>query len=866
MEHSYYSFLELALQQLKYVYFMEIMLMNLPFCYVKKRQDDTMKLCKLSELCFGVYGKEKRNRMEKWIRVNYQPNLPLGEDGRKVTESREHILLSKNAAKEGMVLLKNEQQVLPLAAGSKVALFGKGTFDYVKGGGGSGDVTVSYVHNLYDGLSMLKDKVSVFEETAEFYREQVQKQYAQGKVPGMTQEPKLPKAMLERAAAYTDTAIISISRFSGEGWDRKVAGDQKRKKKSEDDHMVEESEKLFERGDFYLTRAEEAMVKQVKTAFAKVIVVMNVGGMVDTQWFRDDAGISAVLMAWQGGMEGGLAAAELLMGEGNPSGKLSDTFAKSLEDYPSTAGFHESDQYVDYTEDIYVGYRYFETIPGAAEKVNYPFGYGLSYTRFEVTGVQVNERKGVLEASATVCNVGEYAGKEVVQVYFSAPQGKLGKPAKALIGYKKTGLLQPGAQQQVRISFRAEDMASYDDLGKIRKSAYVLEKGSYAFHIGTSVRDTQKSEYTLELKKDKVVKTLKPELVPTSLEKRMLADGSFEMLPQGKANDPDENILRREKLQNMDLCAPAVRARAPFVFFGVKSEKHQLIEVAQGKLTLDQFITQLSDEDLAALLGGQPNTGVANTFGYGNLPEYGVPNVMTADGPAGLRIWPQCGVHTTAFPCATLLACTWDPEVTQMVGKAGGAEVKENNIAVWLTPAVNIHRSPLCGRNFEYYSEDPFLTGKQAAGMVRGIQSNHVGATVKHFALNDKETNRRGSDSRASERAIREIYLKAFEIIVKEADPWSIMSSYNIINGHRASEDHDLLTDVLRGEWGYEGMVTTDWWNLAEHYKEVKAGNDVKMGLGFPERLLEAKKKGAVSRKEMETCGKRILKLILKVD
>ena len=281
---------------------------------------------------------------------------------------------------------------------------------------------------------------------------------------------------------------------------------------------------------------------------------------------------------------------------------------------------------------------------------------------------------------------------------------------------------------------------------------------------------------------------------------------------------------------------------------------------------MGKFLAQLSDEDLAALLGGQPNTGVANTFGYGNLPDYGVPSVMTADGPAGLRIDPRCGVCTTAWPCATLLACTWNPAITEAVGQAGGAEVKENNIGVWLTPAVNIHRSPLCGRNFEYYSEDPYLTGKMAAAMVTGIQSNHVAATVKHFALNNKETNRRDSDSRASERAIREIYLKAFEIIVKEAKPWSIMSSYNIINGRRASENRELLEDILRGEWGFDGMVTTDWWTFGEHYKETGAGNDVKMGCGFPERLLEARKKGALTREQMEICAERILGLILRID
>lgn len=290
------------------------------------------------------------------------------------------------------------------------------------------------------------------------------------------------------------------------------------------------------------------------------------------------------------------------------------------------------------------------------------------------------------------------------------------------------------------------------------------------------------------------------------------------------------------------------------------------MDVAEGKMTLDEFTAQLTEEELAHLLGGQPNTGVANTFGFGNLPEYGIPNVMTADGPAGLRIVPECGVHTTAWPCATLLACTFNPELVFEVGEAGAKEVKENNIGVWLTPAVNIHRSPLCGRNFEYYSEDPYLTGVMAAAMVKGIQSQHIAACVKHFACNNKETNRRDSDSRVSERALREIYLKAFEIIVKTADPWCIMSSYNIINGHRASECRALLEDILRGEWGYQGMVTTDWWTLGEHCKEVKAGNDMKMACGVPENLLKGLKSGALSREEMEVCVKRILGLILKMD
>ena len=806
----------------------------------------------------------------KWARVNYQPGVGLGENGARVTADKEHITLSKDAAKEGMVLLKNEQHVLPLQTGAKVALFGKATFDYVKGGGGSGDVTVSYTRNLYEGIKALKGKISVYEELADFYRENVKEQYKAGRVPGMTIEPQVPQELLQKAKAYTDTAVISICRFSGEGWDRKSIVETENKNIwASEEEMARRSAEIFEDGDFYLTHAEQEMVNTVKQNFARVIVVMNVGGMVDTSWFHDDAQIQSVLMAWQGGMEGGLATAELLAGEGNPSGKLSDTFARELNDYPSTYNFHESEKYVEYTDDIYVGYRYFETIPGAKEKVNYPFGFGLSYTQFTLGESQISIEVDQIRCMVSVTNTGAMAGKEVVQAYYSAPQGRLGKAARVLCAFAKTRLLQPGETQLMTLCWKIADMASYDDCGKVCKSAYVLEQGEYRFYIGTSVRDAVENATVYTAAKDIVTQQLTSRLAPTSLTKRMLADGTYEELETTEPVDTDANELEKMTTEEMEAFAPKTEGRARWRLWGDKTpdkQHHFLIEAAEGKITLEEFMAQLSDEQLAELLGGQPNTGVANTFGFGNLPDYGVPNIMTADGPAGLRISPECGVCTTAWPCSTLIACTWNPEVAQQVGAAGGAEVKENNIAVWLTPAVNIHRSPLCGRNFEYYSEDPYLTGKMASAMVKGIQSNHVGATVKHFALNNKETNRKNSDSRASERAIREIYLKAFEIIVKEANPWAIMSSYNIVNGRRTSENHELLTDVLRGEWGFEGAVTTDWWTNGEHYKEVAAGNDIKMATGFPERLMEAVHKGIITRAELETCAKRVLNLILKVD
>ena len=825
--------------------------------------------------------------MNKWSRIKFTPNLPLGANGERVTGSKAHIELSKEAAKEGMVLLKNENNVLPLSAGSKVALFGKGTVDYVKGGGGSGDVTVAYTRNLYEGLSLQKDKISIFEELCDYYRKDIEEQYKNGNVPGMTIEPDVPNELLQKAKAYTDTAIITICRYSGEGWDRKSVIDPNNKALWDYERkMTEKSAEIFKDGDFCLSVKEKEMVDAVKTNFKNVIVILNVGGMVDTSWFAYDPKIQSALLALQGGMEGGLAAAELLVGDGNPSGKTVDTFACTLDDYPSTHNFHESRDYVDYTDDIYVGYRYFETIPGAAEKVVYPFGYGLSYTTFNVETVSA----GILQPSHTansqsaphdavshtdtlyvrvrVTNTGKRAGKEVVQVYAAKPQGKLGKPAKELVAFEKTRELLSGESQIMTLTWSINDMASYDDLGKIQKSAYVLEAGSYDIYVGTSVRDVQKADYSYILDEDIITEQLSAKLVPTSLAKRMLSDGSFEELPQSEPVDTDASVVGNIDPSLTEGVAPGQRAIPYFRFADgmVKNGKYDIMDVVEGQISLDEFISELSVDDLIHLLGGQPNIGAANTFGIGNMPEYGIPSVMTADGPAGVRINPEVGVCTTAFPCSTLLACTWNPDIVEAVGHAGGKELKENNLGLWLTPAINIHRSPLCGRNFEYYSEDPFVTGKLAGAMVRGIQSNNVGATLKHFALNNKETNRKNSDSRVSERAAREIYLKAFEMIIKAENPWAVMSSYNIINGYRASENKDLLTGILRDEWGYTGMVTTDWWTCGEHYKETKAGNDLKMGNGYPKRVKEAYEKGAISRDEIEICVKRILNFILKLD
>ncbi len=803
--------------------------------------------------------------MKKWARALYQPSLPLYGD-RHVTGSAEHIALSREAASEGIVLLKNEEKTLPLEKKTKTALFGKAVFDYVKGGGGSGDVYAKYVRNFYEGFKEIG--AEVFEPACDFYRDYVEKMYKEGAAPGMMAEPALDKDLIEDARKFSDTAILFISRFSGEGWDRSDVEFTGEPNPWESEvTMPRLAGKIFPKGDFYLTESEEKLLSDLAEAFDRIIVVLNVGGMIDTKWICANHKVKAALLPWQGGMEGAVAAALAIFGDVNPSGKLPDTFAGELEDYPSTEGFHDSFEYVDYKEDVYVGYRYFETFEAAKQKVVFPFGYGLSYTDFEMRCVSSELITGATRFTVKVTNTGKVPGKEVAAIYASAPQGKLKKPARELVAFEKTKLLAPGESEELNLTVFDYQLSSYDDLGKIAEASYVMEAGDYHFFLGGDVRSAVKLDLVRSVAEDRVLKTLSHRLAPVSLKERLTSDGTYEGLPQGAARNINECIFEKMTPGSEEGMVPAAKGRESYMLMHPYAEGVKPLEaVAKGEITVDEFINQLSDDDLVDILGGQPNVGVSNTWGIGNNPAFGIPNVTTADGPAGIRLSPDCGIPTTAWPCSTLLASTWNKNLLYAVGKAGGEELKENNLQIWLAPAVNIHRSPLCGRNFEYYSEDPFLTGKMASEFVKGVQSNGVSACVKHFAANNKETNRKNCDSRVSERALREIYLKAFEIIVAEADPWMIMTSYNPINGQRASESYDLLTGILRGEWDFKGAVTTDWWNRGEQYKEILAGNDVKMANGYPERVKKAMAMGALGRDDLKKCAKRIVEMILKLD
>ena len=767
--------------------------------------------------------------MERWNRARFSPCLPLGDNRSLITASEKHVTLSRKAACEGAVLLKNNDQLLPLPKGTKVAVFGKAQIDYVKGGGGSGDVYSPYVRNIYEGLQMKREKISVFQSLSLFYEDYVLSAYDNGEKNGMLKEPEIPEMLLREAAAFADTAIVTVCRFSGEGWDQH---------NDSDNHY------------FDLTPEEEQMVSQVLSHFENVIVLLNVGAMINTAWFETNDRVKAALLLWQGGMEGGLAAADMLVGDDVPSGKLVDTCARSFSDYPSSEGFHASPDYVNYTEDIFVGYRYFETVPGKKDAVVYPFGYGLSYTTFALSDIAIGDNGQDVFVSVTVTNTGKREGKEVVQVYYCAPEIKLSKAKRVLCAFEKTPLLQPGASVTLRLSFALSSMASYDDLGAIEASAYVMEKGDYTFHIGTSVRDTVCADYVYHLDDDRIVEKLTPYCAPKQPGKRMLSDGTLVEYAPANGEKKIFPCTYHSEYQTLK-----------------EGEALSFFDVADGKMTLDAFISHLRDEELMQILVGHLNTGVCNTGTMGGFNnEHCIPPIATADGPAGVRLRERHGIGTTAFPIATVLACSWNLSLLEEIGKAGALEAKENNLQIWLTPALNIHRSPLCGRNFEYYSEDPLIAGKMAAAMVRGIQSQKVVATPKHFACNNKETNRSESDSVVSERALREIYLKGFEICIKESAPRMIMTSYNLINGVRASENAELITGILRGEWGYQGMVTTDWSNHAEHYKEVKAGNDIRMPAREAGQLKQPYENGLLTRDEMAVCAKRILEMALWVE
>ena len=700
--------------------------------------------------------------------------------------------LARRVAAEGSVLLRNEDGVLPLQKGQRVSIFGRTQFEHYKSGTGSGGmVNAPYVTNITDSLKE-DGTVQVNEVLEAQYREWL-KDHPFDIGEGWAMEPwnqeEMPvsEELARQAAEQSDLAIVVLGRTAGEDKDNSAA-----------------------EGSYLLTAAEEEILRNVCNAFARTIVVLNVGNIMDMKWV-DRYQPQAVLYVWQGGQEGGRATVDVLTGKVNPGGKLSDTIAEDIEDYPSTENFGDPVENF-YTEDIYVGYRYFETF--ARDKVKYPFGFGLSYTRFQTESMGLAVQGTEATVIEKVTNVGGMSGRETIQVYVEAPQGKLGKPLRQLAAYAKTEELKPGASEELILKAELTELASYDDSGVTgHKSCYVLEAGDYIFYVGTDVRSAREVGRV------------------TLAELQVVHDHAI-------ANWEDV------PLRTIDLAERILRER-PTQSEYVGDQGWKLADVYDKKITPEQFLTQLSDEDLICMTRGEGmcspkvTPGTAAAFGgvTDGLQQFGIPVACCSDGPSGIRM--DCGTMAYALPNGTLLACTFDPELVEELYEMEGMELRKNKIDSLLGPGINIHRNPLNGRNFEYFSEDPYLTGTMAAAQLKGMGKYGVTGTIKHFACNNQEFKRHDANAIVSERALREIYLKGFEIAVKQGGAYSIMSTYGPVNGLWTAGSYDLLTTILRKEWGYQGIVMTDWWAKINEEGEpgsgkqtipmVRAQNDIYM-------------------------------------
>lgn len=781
---------------------------------------------------------------------------------------------SRVVAAEGAVLLKNEGQVLPFQASDNVAIFGRTQVNYYRSGTGSGgSVHVSHTTNLLDGLRSKKN-MAVNEQLAAVYESWIEQNPFDNGGGGWAAEPWHQKEMpltgelVAEARAKSNKAVVVIGRTAGEDQDN-----------------------ANEPGSYQLNDEEKAMLKQVAAYFEQTVVVLNVSNIIDMSWLNDEGytyPIPCVIYAWQGGMEGGNAIADVLAGEVTPSGKLTDTIAYSIEDYPSTSNYGNEFKNL-YQEDIYVGYRYFETF--CPDKVQFEFGYGLSYTQFEVKPEEAKliTKDGVTSAAidVTVTNTGTvFAGKEVVQVYYEAPQGTLGQPAKALAAFGKTKLLQPGESQRLTVNFPVHSMASYDDAGVTgHPSAYVLEAGTYRLYAGTSVKTL--TEVGVEGKDGYIVETLQ---VVEQLEEAMAPTEQFErMRPGSRKEDGSYELIYTAAPTRKVSMSERIESRLPATLTQTGNQGYTLRDVHEGKVSMETFIAQLSDEDLAAIVRGEGMSsplvtpGTASAFGgvSDQLFSYGIPVGCTADGPSGIRM--DSGQKATQVAIGTLLAATWNAELVEELYVMEGRELLSNDIDTLLGPGLNIRRSPLNGRNFEYFSEDPLISGIFAAACTRGIMKGGSNATLKHFACNNQEKYRSKVDAVVSERALREIYLKGFEIAVKEGGANSIMTSYNPVNGHWAASNYDLNTTILRGEWGFKGIVMTDWWAVMNDVVNggpadrkntncmVRAQNDLYMVVSnygaetnvYGDNTIESLEKGTLTRGELQRSAINICEFLM---
>ena len=777
-----------------------------------------------------------------------------GKDVDKSFAMQEGIdALSRQAAAESAVLLKNDG-VLPLNEEETVSLFGRVQSDtFYVGYGSGGDVNAHYKISFTKGLQNADVKLNreLLKTYDSWRKKNVHDDGFWGNWPMCYDEMPLDYNIVSDAAKNSDTALVFIGRAAGE-----------------------DRENTLTKGSFYLTDTEEHMLKLVSYCFKKWAVVLNIGNIIDFSWVEKYS-VPAVLIAWQGGMEAGNALADVVTGKVSPSGALTDTIAKEYKDIPSSESFGGKDKNA-YTEDIFVGYRYFETF--CKDKVLFPFGHGLSYTDFEIVSTDFSVGNDTVNISATIKNTGKLPGKKCIQLYVQQNDSVIPVPAIVLKDFNKTDLLQPGSEQTLNFSASFYDLSSYDDSGiSGYKSAYVLSKGEYNFLVGTDIRNTVKAG---TMTRDETVVT--------------------EQLTEASATEKENAFMRLRPLIRDGKTKPVYEA-TPVRSVSLKSRisedlpetinmnvglDYKLCDVKDEKITMENFVSTLTYTELEAIsrgdyvmnspLGAKGNAGV---FGgvLESLREKGVPPITTSDGPSGIRL----AFYSALLPCGTALACTWNRELVEELYRLLGKEMRERGSDVLLAPGMNIHRNPLCGRNFEYFSEDPFVAGTIAASVVEGLQSSGISACPKHFACNNQEVRRTKNNSVLSERALREIYLKGFEICVKKASPLNIMTSYNKINGVWGHYNYELVTTILRGEWKYEGNVMTDWWMQSSKSPEfpvmrdqayrVRAGVNVLMpggnraGTRKPDGTLLSSlgKEGGITTGELQKNASDILRMII---
>ena len=838
---------------------------------------------------------------------------------------------SRRIATQGMVLLKNDG-ILPIRnTGMNLALYGSGARRTVKGGSGSGDVNSRLIVNVEQGMkeagfvvttgnwmerydTMCKENMDTY--MAGFTATLAEKGNAaiMDALTNPYKEPDEPEVSVEDIQnSNADTVIYVLARNSGEGRDRSP-----------------------DSGDYELSARERCNLEKITEAYTNVIVVLNVGGVIDTKFIRGLKGVNAILLMSQAGNIGGYALADILTGKETPSGHLASTWAENYSDYPSADTFSHMNHNLDdeyYEEGIYVGYRYFDSFDISPA---YPFGYGLSYTTFSIRMNSVTLMDDHVKILAEVKNTGkEFAGREVVQVYYSAPIGEIEKPYQELAGYVKTKKLYPGEEQKIEISFPVTSMASYDE----KRASYVLEQGEYIIRVGSHSRSTHVAAI-LELDRDVITETLTNRINPDTNVTLLSAKGSK---PYSYADEEiEKKNANRIKIiaDEIPTGKKPVYSELPKEIPVPDSEKVTLDMVRRGEESLDTLVGQLTVNEMAELCVGTARGGFGSVSIIGAastacpgaagdttsslIDSRHVPNIVLADGPAGLRLSksfvadaednpiPGLGEsalgglellfggpkperpadavdyyqYCTAIPIATMLAQTWDLEAIEEAGSIVGEEMEEFGVALWLAPGMNIHRNPLCGRNFEYYSEDPLVSGKCAAAVTKGVQKHPgCGTTIKHFAMNNQEDNRQHCNVHCTERAIREIYLKGFEIAVKESQPLALMTSYNLLNGIHTANHYDLLTAVCRDEWGFTGLIMTDWgttgggdlnpdaktkYGFSSAAGCIKAGNDLimpgsQMDLDEIINAVEAEDIDyPLTKGELQACAKRVLETILK--